>query len=362
MTALASQPRHKALWAVLLIGCVLLVLPFAAGLLGNAWVRILAFALLYVMLALGLNIVVGYAGLLDLGYVAFYAVGAYVYALLSSPHLLEQFPLLAATFPQGFHLPIWILIPLCAACAALFGVLLGFPVLRLRGDYLAIVTLGFGEIIRIFMNNLNAPINLTNGPQGITGIAPLEVMGHPLSQPLDMGMFKLSTLELHYFLFLALTLLVLLISLRLQDSRIGRAWMAIREDETAAKAMGIPTRNVKLIAFAMGASFGGVAGAMFSAFQGFVSPESFGLMESIVLVAMVVLGGMGNVWGVVLGAVLLYAIPEALRHLARPIQLQLLGEEWIAPEALRMLLFGLSMVLIMLLRPRGILSPRTPSP
>ncbi|MGA0882496.1 MAG: branched-chain amino acid ABC transporter permease, partial [Burkholderiaceae bacterium] len=160
--------------------------------------------------------------------------------------------------------------------------------------------------------------------------------------------------------FLALTLLVLLISLRLQDSRIGRAWMAIREDETAAKAMGIPTRNVKLIAFAMGASFGGIAGAMFSAFQGFVSPESFGLMESIVLVAMVVLGGMGNVWGVVLGAVLLYAIPEALRHLARPIQLYLLGEEWIAPEALRMLLFGLSMVLIMLLRPRGILATRTP--
>lgn len=358
MTPAITRSRGQALWAILLIGLVLIALPFAAGLVGNAWVRILTFALLYVMLALGLNIVVGYAGLLDLGYVAFYAVGAYVYALLSSPHLLDQFPSLAAAFPEGFHLSIWILIPLCAACAALFGVLLGFPVLRLRGDYLAIVTLGFGEIIRIFMNNLNAPINLTNGPQGITGIEPLEVMGHSWSRPLDLGLIELNSLELHYFLFLALTLLVLLVSLRLQDSRIGRAWMAIREDETAAKAMGIHTRNIKLLAFAMGASFGGVAGALFSAFQGFVSPESFGLMESIVIVAMVVLGGMGNVWGVVLGAVLLYAIPEALRHLARPIQLQLLGEEWIAPEALRMLLFGLSMVLIMLLRPRGILAAR----
>jgi ABC-type branched-subunit amino acid transport system permease subunit len=276
--------RQKALWATALIGLALLLLPFVAGALGNAWIRILAFALLYVMLALGLNIVVGYAGLLDLGYVAFYAVGAYLYALLSSPHLVEHFPWVAAAFPDGIHLSIWIVIPLAAAVAALFGVLLGFPVLGLRGDYLAIVTLGFGEIIRIFLNNLNAPINLTNGPQGIN------------------------------------------------------------------------TRDIKLLAFAMGASFGGVSGAMFSAFQGFVSPESFVLMESIVIVAMVVLGGMGNVKGVVLGAVLLYAIPEALRHLARPIQLQLLGQEWIAPEALRMLLFGMSMVLIMLYRPLGLIA------
>ena len=348
--------RQKALWATALIGLALLLLPFVAGALGNAWIRILAFALLYVMLALGLNIVVGYAGLLDLGYVAFYAVGAYLYALLSSPHLVEHFPWVAAAFPDGIHLSIWIVIPLAAAVAALFGVLLGFPVLGLRGDYLAIVTLGFGEIIRIFLNNLNAPINLTNGPQGISHIDPVSIGGISLGQPLNLLGLSIPSVQLYYYLFLGLTLIAILVSLRLQDSRIGRAWMAIREDEVAARAMGINTRNIKLLAFAMGASFGGVSGAMFSAFQGFVSPESFVLMESIVIVAMVVLGGMGNVKGVVLGAVLLYAIPEALRHLARPIQLQLLGQEWIAPEALRMLLFGMSMVLIMLYRPLGLIA------
>jgi len=164
--------------------------------------------------------------------------------------------------------------------------------------------------------------------------------------------------QLYYYLFLVLTLAVVVISIRLQDSRIGRAWMAIREDEIAAKAMGIHTRNVKLLAFAMGASFGGVSGAMFAAFQGFVSPESFVLMESIVIVAMVVLGGMGNVAGVVLGAVLLYAIPEILRLIARPLQMAIIGEEVIAPEALRMLLFGLAMVLIMLYRPHGLIGRR----
>ena len=348
--------RQKALWATALIGLALLLLPFVAGALGNAWIRILAFALLYVMLALGLNIVVGYAGLLDLGYVAFYAVGAYLYALLSSPHLVEHFPWVAAAFPDGIHLSIWIVIPLAAAVAALFGVLLGFPVLGLRGDYLAIVTLGFGEIIRIFLNNLNAPINLTNGPQGISHIDPVSIGGISLGQPLNLLGLSIPSVQLYYYLFLGLTLIAILVSLRLQDSRIGRAWMAIREDEVAARAMGINTRDIKLLAFAMGASFGGVSGAMFSAFQGFVSPESFVLMESIVIVAMVVLGGMGNVKGVVLGAVLLYAIPEALRHLARPIQLQLLGQEWIAPEALRMLLFGMSMVLILLYRPLGLIA------
>ncbi|HSG20054.1 MAG TPA: ABC transporter ATP-binding protein [Burkholderiaceae bacterium] len=351
-------PRQKAIGATLLIGVALLLLPFVAGAFGNAWIRILAFALLYIMLALGLNIVVGYAGLLDLGYVAFYAVGAYLYALLSSPHLTEHFPAIAAAFPTGLHLSIWIVIPLAAALAALFGVLLGFPVLRLRGDYLAIVTLGFGEIIRIFLNNLNAPINLTNGPQGISGIDPISIGGVSLGRPLEVAGLTIPSVQLYYYLFLALTLLVILVSVRLQDSRIGRAWMAIREDEIAAKAMGIHTRNVKLLAFAMGASFGGVSGAMFSAFQGFVSPESFVLMESIVIVAMVVLGGMGNVKGVVLGAVLLYAIPEALRHVAKPIQMQLFGEEWIAPEALRMLLFGMAMVLIMLYRPLGLIPRR----
>ncbi|HEY0879459.1 MAG TPA: ABC transporter ATP-binding protein [Zeimonas sp.] len=340
--------------AAIVVAIGLALLPFVLQMGGNRWVRMADFALLYVMLALGLNIVVGYAGLLDLGYVAFYAVGAYMYALLASPHLLENFEWMAATFPDGLHSSIWLVIPLGALLAAFFGVLLGAPVLRLRGDYLAIVTLGFGEIIRIFLNNLNAPINFTNGPQGITSIDPVRVFGVDLSRKLSIADFEVPSVTLYYYLFLFLTLAVIVVSIRLQDSRIGRAWMAIREDEIAAKAMGIDTRNVKLLAFAMGASFGGVSGAMFASFQGFVSPESFVLMESIVVVSMVVLGGMGHVPGVVLGAVLLYAIPETLREVARPVQIALFGEEIVAAEALRMLLFGLSMVLIMLYRPRGL--------
>ena len=332
----------------------LAVLPLVVGLAGNAWVRMLDFALLYIMLALGLNIVVGYAGLLDLGYVAFYAVGAYLYALLSSPHLAENFEWIAAMFPNGLHNSIWLVVPLSAGLAAFFGMVLGAPTLRLRGDYLAIVTLGFGEIIRIFLNNLNAPVNITNGPQGISNIDPVSIVGLDLSQPIEIGSFTLQSVHLYYYLFLALATLVIIVTIRLQNSRLGRAWMAIREDEIAAKPMGINTRNVKLLAFAMGASFGGVSGAMFASFQGFVSPESFVLSESIVIVAMVVLGGMGHIPGVILGAILLYAIPEVLRYAAKPAQEALFGTEIVAPEALRMLVFGLAMVLIMLRRPEGL--------
>jgi branched-chain amino acid transport system permease protein len=171
---------------------VLAVLPLVVGLAGNAWVRMLDFALLYIMLALGLNIVVGYAGLLDLGYVAFYAVGAYLYALLSSPHLAENFEWIAAMFPNGLHNSIWLVVPLAAGLAAFFGMVLGRPRLRLRGDYLAIVTLGFGEIIRIFLNNLNAPVNITNGPQGISNIDPVRILGLDLSQPIEIGSFRCS--------------------------------------------------------------------------------------------------------------------------------------------------------------------------
>ena len=311
------------------------------------------------MLALGLNIVVGYAGLLDLGYVAFYAVGAYFYALLTSPHLHDQFTFISQMFPIGFGLGSITIVIMAAFVAALFGIMLGFPILKLRGDYLAIVTLGFGEIIRIFLNNLNSPINLTNGPQGIGGIEPLTIMGNELSNSISLSLIDIPSVQLHYYLFFLFALLIVIISFRLENSRIGRAWLAIREDEIAAKSMGINTRNMKLLAFALGASFGGVSGAMFAAFQGFVSPESFVLMESIIIVAMVVLGGLGNVYGVIVGAVLLYAIPEVLRLVARPIQDAIFGFELIAPEALRMLLFGTSMVLIMLYRPQGIF-PRIP--
>ena len=355
--ALAAAPRRSPAMAYLgaaLVVVALAVLPMVVGQYGNAWVRILDFALLYIMLALGLNIVVGFAGLLDLGYIAFYAVGAYMYALLSSPHLAENFAWIAQTFPDGMHNSIWLVVPLGAGLAAFFGVLLGAPTLRLRGDYLAIVTLGFGEIVRIFMNNLNAPLNITNGPQGISNIDPITIAGVDFAKRTTIAGIEFQSVQLYYYLFLALAGLVILVSIRLQDSRIGRAWVAIRDDEIAAKAMGINTRNVKLLAFAMGASFGGISGAMFSAFQGFVSPESFGLMESIVILSMVVLGGMGHIPGVVLGAILLYGIPEVLRYVAKPAQEALFGTELVAPEALRMLIFGLSMVLIMLYRPEGL--------
>ena len=346
--------KSKPLLAVLTI--VLLLLPFFIdALLGRGWVRIADFAMLYIMLALGLNIVVGYAGLLDLGYIAFFAVGAYCYALTGSPHLASAFPLL---FPHGIHLSFWVVLPLAALLAGGFGVLLGAPTLRLRGDYLAIVTLGFGEIIRIFLNNLNAPLNLTNGPQGISRIDPVNVAGAPLNATQQILGVTLPSVHLYFYLFLAFTALVVFTSRRLEKSRIGRAWMAIREDEIAASAMGINTRNLKLLAFAMGAMFGGVSGALFAGFQGFVSPESFSLMESVMVLCMVVLGGMGNIAGVILGSVLLALLPEVLRHGVVPLQQALFGKMIIDPESLRMLLFGGALVVMMLYRPAGLLPSR----
>ncbi|HEX4918231.1 MAG TPA: ABC transporter ATP-binding protein [Limnobacter sp.] len=333
---------------------MLLALPWLAGMVGNSWVRVLNLALLYVMLALGLNIVVGFAGLLDLGYIAFYAVGAYLYGLLASPHLTDNFEVIAAMFPDGLHASVWVIIPLGALVAAVFGVLLGAPTLRLRGDYLAIVTLGFGEIIRLFLNNLNAPVNITNGPQGINMIEPVEIGDIRFARTVELLGVEVPALHLYYYLFLALTILIIVVCMRLQHSRVGRAWAAIRDDEIAAKSMGINTRNMKLLAFALGASFGGVAGAMFSAFQGFISPESFGLMESIIVLCMVVLGGMGHIPGVVLGALLLAGFPEVLRELVTPLQEMLFGKILLDAEILRSLLYGLTMVLVMLYKPKGL--------
>jgi len=336
----------------LIAALALLALPLIAQYFGQGWVRIMSLALLYVLLALGLNIVVGYAGLLDLGFVAFYAVGAYMYALLASPHLTENFPWIAAMFPGGMHTPVWAVVPLAAGLAALAGVLLGTPVLKLRGDYLAIVTLGFGEIIRVFMNNLEHPINITNGPRGLDRIDSMNLFGFSFGKALQIGEYRISSIVLYYYLFLGLVVLSVIICHRLETSRIGRAWMAIREDEIAAKAMGINTRNMKLLAFGMGATFGGISGSMFAAFQGFVSPESFSLMESVMIVAMVVLGGMGHLPGVILGAVMLAALPEVLRYVAGPLQ-QLTGGRLDA-SILRQLLIALAMIIIMLLRPRGL--------
>jgi branched-chain amino acid transport system permease protein len=372
---MTSSPTRSRAGIVLLLAAAI-AFPFLASQFGNSWVRIVDMALLYIMLALGLNIVVGFAGLLDLGYIAFFAVGAYLTGLLASPQFAALLESVVNYHPElqeaivrifgegvrtdGIHLSVWAIVPLAGLTAALFGALLGAPTLKLRGDYLAIVTLGFGEIIRIFMNNLNDPINVTNGPQGINLIDPIRVFGTSLAgeagsrATVYIGGFGMPSVNAYYFLFLLLCGVTIFMTGRLQHSRLGRAWVAIREDEIAAKAMGINTRNVKLLAFSMGASFGGVAGAMFAAFQGFVSPESFSLTESIAVLAMVVLGGIGHIPGVVLGGLLLAALPEILRHVVEPAQQALFGKVLIEAEVLRQLLYGLAMVLIMLNRPAGL--------
>ena len=327
----------------MLIAVALAVLPFALAGIGTAWVRITNLAILYILLSLGLNIVVGFAGLLDLGYIAFYAVGAYVYALLASPHF-------------DLHLPFWVILPIGALVACMFGVLLGTPTLKLRGDYLAIVTLGFGEIIRIFLNNLSQPINITNGPQGITLIDPFRFGTLQLREDRDGRRPDVHRPDQ-----------VLLPAgdraarrHRHQPAAAEFAASAARGKRSARTrspraSMGINTRNMKLLAFAMGASFGGVAGGMFSAIQGFISPESFVLVESVNILAMVVLGGMGNIWGVILGALLLSFVPEVLRYTVGPAQQAIFGRTLIDPEVIRMLLFGITLVAMMLFRPAGIL-------
>jgi branched-chain amino acid transport system permease protein len=334
------------------LALAILVLPFVAQYFGNAWVRIVDTALLYVLLALGLNIVVGYAGLLDLGYVAFYALGAYLFGLMASPQLTSNFPAIAAAFPGGMHLSFWLVLPLAALVAGCAGVLLGAPTLKLRGDYLAIVTLGFGEIIRVFIQNLDHPINITNGPMGLNAIDSISLFGFDFGKPHEILGMHTASVTNFYFLLVVLCLFSIGVCYRLENSRIGRAWMAIREDEIAAKAMGINTRNLKLLAFGMGATFGGLSGAVFAGFQGFVSPESFALNESVMIVAMVVLGGIGHLPGVVLGALLLAALPEVLRYVAGP--LQSMSDGRLDASILRQLLIALAMIVVMLMRPRGL--------
>ena len=302
--------------------------------------------LIYVMMGLGLNIVVGLAGLLDLGYVAFYAVGAYSYALLA----------------KTFGLSFWILLPLAGILAAFWGVLLGFPVLRLRGDYLAIVTLAFGEIIRLVLINW---VDLTNGYAGISGIPRPTFFGIPFTAADDgfAARFGIEFVPIHrtiflYYVILGLALLTALITIRLRRLPIGRAWEALREDEIACRALGINTTNTKLTAFAIGAMFGGFAGSFFAARQGFISPESFTFMESAVIVAIVVLGGMGSQIGVAVAAIIMIGGTELMREL--DLLKEIFGRDF-DPTQYRMLLFGFAMVLIMIWKPRGLISTRQPS-
>ncbi|HEY4252505.1 MAG TPA: high-affinity branched-chain amino acid ABC transporter permease LivM [Roseomonas sp.] len=329
----APLRRAGRLLAPLLLG-VAAVLPFIPGT-GRYELDLGILVLTYVMLGWGLNIVVGLAGLLDLGYVAFYAVGAYSYALLA----------------QSFGFSFWICLPLAGLLAAFWGVLLGFPVLRLRGDYLAIVTLAFGEIIRVVLVNW---VSLTNGPNGISGIARPSFFGLPFSMSGEpgtfAGFFGLEPSPLHrviflYYLILGLALLTNWVSIRLRRQPLGRAWEALREDEIACRALGINITTTKLTAFALGAMFGGFAGAFFATRQGFISPESFTFIESAIILAIVVLGGMGSQIGIALAALIMIGGFEVFRDL----------DEW------RMLVFGIAMVVIMVLRPRGLVSSRTPT-
>ncbi|HVZ54141.1 MAG TPA: high-affinity branched-chain amino acid ABC transporter permease LivM [Pseudolabrys sp.] len=302
--------------------------------------------LIYVMLGWGLNIVVGLAGLLDLGYVAFYAVGAYSYALL------------AKTFGFSF----WILLPLAGCLASFWGILLGFPVLRLRGDYLAIVTLAFGEIIRIVLVNW---VDLTNGYAGITTIPRPTFFGIPFNDDDDgfAAVFGLPFTPVYrtiflYYLILALAFVTCWVTIRLRRLPVGRAWEALREDEIACRSLGINTTNTKLTAFAMGAMFAGFAGSFFAARQGFISPDSFTFLESATILSIVVLGGMGSQIGVAIAAIAMIGGTEIMRDL--DFLKRIFGPEF-DPTQYRMLLFGFAMVMIMIWRPRGLISTRAPS-
>ncbi|WP_333653672.1 ABC transporter permease subunit [Dissulfurispira sp.] len=283
-----------------------LAFPF---ILKDYYIDVLIMSGIYILLALGLNIIVGFTGLLNLGFAAFYAIGAYTYAILNTKIGL------------GF----WASLPISASLAALAGLLLAIPALRLRGDYLAIVTLGFGEIVRLVLNNWDS---LTNGPNGITGI----------SRPLLMG-FSFAQLEYYYYLVFVIVIFAVVVIKRVESSRIGRAWIAIKENEIAASSMGINTTKYKLYAFTFGTFWAGIAGILFSAKMQFVSPESFTFMESILILSMIILGGIGNTHGAIIGAFILVILPEVLREV----------------QLYRMLILGIGLVLLMIFRPQGIL-------
>ncbi len=316
---------------MIVVAVALPLLPY----LPNEYIDLGVLIMTYVMLGWGLNIVVGLAGLLDLGYVAFYAVGAYSFALLN----------------QDFNMTFWECLPICGLLAAAWGIFLGFPVLRLRGDYLAIVTLAFGEIIRLVLTNW---VDLTGGPNGISGIPHPSLFGLDFSMAggpgTVAGFFNITPhpgqrTRYLYFIILGLALLTNWVTLRLRKQPLGRAWEALREDEIACRSLGINVRNTKLTAFAIGAFFGGFAGCFFAARESFISPDSFTFIESATVLAIVVLGGAGSQLGVVFAAIVMIGVPEMLEQL----------------QVYRMLIFGIALVVIMIVRPRGFISTRRPT-
>jgi branched-chain amino acid transport system permease protein len=325
LNQLSSQTRRAAdivppwVWLAVFLAAALLF-PHLTGRYGQ---DVAINVLVYICLGLGLNIVVGLAGMLDLGYIAFYGVGAYTYGLLSI----------------HYHISFWLALPVAATTAGIAGSIVGYPTLRMRGDYLAIVTLGFGEIVRIILNNW---MTLTNGPNGILGIKPPGIYYPDFLNGFSIEHLWLRKLHLIYYVILGLAVLTILSVHRLNFSRVGRAWEAIREDETAAELMGVDTFKLKLLAYAMGALFGGLAGAFFAARMHFVSPESFTFIESATVLAMVVLGGMASIPGIIVGALALIVLPEVFR----------------AFELYRMLALGGAMVVMMQFRPEGLIPAR----
>lgn len=363
-----SLPMNNLVKVVLLAGSMFIVMPLV-GIYNSSYLELAIQICIFAGLALGLNIVVGFAGLLDLGYIAFFAVGAYLWgAYTSSADTIINVN--GWLVPAGFF---YIFIGIGVVVAALVGILLGLPVLRLRGDYLAIVTLGFGEMIRVLVRNGDSPINFTNGSQGLHGIA---------APPLPSGLLELTTTAaqdlgvrldnpdavakqiLFYFIAIGLIGLTILVSRRLEDSPIGRAWTAIREDEVAAIAMGIPLVRMKLLAFASGAAFGGAFGVLYASKQTFIDPNSFVLLQSITILAMVIVGGLGGIRGVVLGAIIIMLLKL---HILTNLSLQLNGlrnadlinwPDQLEPAKYQPLVFGLILVVMMLTRPAGLLPER----
>ena len=356
-------------WKALLAAVTLGVLMPVLGSINGYYLEIVTQVGIFAALALGLNIVVGLAGLLDLGYVAFFAVGAYAWAIFGSPQANLIFGGTAFPLPGAWFF-VFLLIGVGVAAGA--GVLLGLPVLRLHGDYLAIVTLGFGEVIRVLANNLDKPINFTNGPKGITPIARPPIFFAPLLRALGIEPNPNVIYPLYlYFLVLAIVGVTILVNRRLEDSHIGRAWEAIREDQTAAQAMGVPLVRMKLLAFACGASFAGAVGVLFSAKQIFINPESFTFMESIGVLAMIILGGMGSIPGAILGATVVTVLNlQVLKGLSLWInELRNAGTvifgfnlanlpTQLEPAKYERMVFGLILVLMMIFRPQGILPAR----
>lgn len=342
----------KYLMAMVILGVVMPII----GMQNTYYFDIVTQVGIYAALAIGLNIVVGFAGLLNFGFVAFYAFGAYLYAVFATSQAANFIPATIAHFPLSGNW-FWVFLILSAVLTAFLGVLLGFPVLRLRGDYLAIVTLGFAEIIRIVFNNLDKPVNITNGPKGLSPIQPPAIFDLVLNQPIHF-----------YFIVLIILLLTIVIARRLDSSRIGRCWAAIREDELAARSMGVPVVQMKLLAFAIGASFAGVMGVIFAAKQTFIDPSSFGFMESIGILSMVILGGMGNITGVIIGAVgvimlqlnILKEFSEYLGQLAAQGILNIPSQ--VDPAKYEKMIYGLILIFACIYKPQGLLPARRSLP